>query len=365
METPYLQLNKSRLVNNLDRMQASANRKQVRLRPHLKTAKSIDVADMALKRGAEGVTVSTLLEAEYFADQGVKDIIYAVGMTPDKLGRVGRLIHRGIDLKIITDNLVVAEAIAECSREQNMRLPTLIELDCGDHRAGLSDQDEALISVAQKLNEADCYEGVLTHAGHSYGVSGAEEIAKIAHLEAECARQAVGRLAEAGIVSEIVSVGSTPTALADVDLTDVTEMRAGVYVFYDIDQYSRGVCDFQDLALMVVASVIGHNRQAGKILLDAGGLALSKDRSADHFAPDAGYGFLCDPRTGERLGNLAVNAVSQEHGHVSISDEEDYLKLPIGSKVGVFPIHACMTAAAYDQYHLLGSDEVWKRVNGW
>lgn len=365
METPYLQLDTDRLARNLDHMQAVASRKNVKLRPHLKTAKSVDVARMALERGASGITVSTLKEAEYFAAQDIKDIIYAVGMTPDKLVRAGQLIHQGVDLKIITDNLVVATAIADYSRVHDLAVPTLIELDCGDHRAGLAWQEEALLAVAQELDKMDCYRGVLTHAGHSYGVSGDSEIAKIALQEADCAVQAVDRLKDAGIHSEIVSVGSTPTALADVELTAVTEMRAGVYVFYDIDQYSRKVCRFQDLALMVVATVIGHNQQAGKVLLDAGGLALSKDRSADHFAPDAGYGYLCDPVTGERLGNLSVNAVSQEHGHVMISDEENYMKLPIGSKVGIFPIHACMTAAAYDHYQVKGLDEIWERVNGW
>ena len=371
METPYLLLNCEILERNLERMQKAADGKKVLLRPHLKTAKSADVAKLAKDKGAQGIAVSTLKEAEYFAEHGFLDIIYAVGMTPDKLERALALVERGVDLKIMTDNRIIAEAIIRFAGEKGRTLKTLIELDCGDHRAGITIEDPNFLQLAQDLDRAGCFAGVLTHAGHSYGRNTVEGIADIAAQEAACAVSAAEILRSNGIVAEIISIGSTPTALADVDLGRITEIRAGVYVFFDVDQYSRGVCRLDEIALCVVSTVIGHNRVAGKILIDAGGLALSKDLSADRFMPKAGFGLVCDFETGAQVGDLSVSAVSQEHGHIQVSDVTDYEALPIGAKVRVLPIHACMTAAAYEGYHLCnggisGTDASWwPRVNGW
>ncbi|RED54061.1 alanine racemase [Aestuariispira insulae] len=368
--TPFLLLDQQKLEANLDRMQQAANGKSVLLRPHLKTAKSLAVAEKAMARGAKGITVSTLLEAEYFFDGGIADIIYAVGMTADKLDRAMDLVRRGADLKIMTDNLVVAQAIADHGHRHGHCHKTLIELDCGDHRAGLLPEDPDLPQIAAMLESQGKggFAGVLTHAGHSYGENTPAGIEKIANEESDCARRAVAMVTNAGFEPGIVSIGSTPTALALGELDGVTEIRAGVYMFFDVDQMARGVCNISDLALSVVSTVIGHNRAAGKILLDAGGLALSKDRSADSNMAQAGYGLVCDLESGRRLDGLSVTAVSQEHGHVKVSDERDYVRLPIGAKIRILPIHACMTAAAYPHYHVLHSGKLvalWERVNGW
>ena len=134
-----------------------------------------------------------------------------------------------------------------------------------------------------------------------------------------------------------------------------------------MDQESRGVCRTSQIAMSVLCSVIGHNRAARKILLDAGGLALSKDRSADRFRPEVGYGQLCRA-DGSVIPDLYVTSVSQEHGHVKIRDESDYAQFPVGTQLRVLPVHACMTAAAYDHFNLIRKNEViesWDRVNGW
>ena len=117
----------------------------------------------------------------------------------------------------------------------------------------------------------------------------------------------------------------------------------------------------------MLASVIGHNRAAGKILLDAGGLALSKDRSADQFRPEVHYGQICDLH-GQPLPDLYVTSVSQEHGHVAVRTDGDFERFAIGCQLRILPVHACMTAAAYDYFNLIEGPEIlerWDRVNGW
>jgi D-serine deaminase-like pyridoxal phosphate-dependent protein len=123
-----------------------------------------------------------------------------------------------------------------------------------------------------------------------------------------------------------------------------------------------------DIAISVLATVVSHRRENRRILVDAGGLALSKDTSANDFLPDAGYGWVCDPVTTERIGDLRIARVDQEHGFVE-GDSLPYGLLPIGSRVRILPNHACMTAAAHREYLIVDEDDeiidTWDRANGW
>ena len=368
LPTPCLLLDKDKLMANILRMQARADDLGVRLRPHLKTLKSARAAQALIASGASGITVSTLKEAGYFLDHGFKDITYAVGMAPAKLAEVASLMARGADLKIITDNPEVGRFIAAEADKSNLNYKLLIEVDCGDKRGGLQPDSEELLQIAGIIgNSAAHFQGILSHAGHSYGVNNTSEIEKIAEQEREAVVHAATRLRAAGHQVDTVSVGSTPTALYARDLSGVTELRAGVYTVFDMDQQSRGVCETEEIAMSVLSSVIGHNRAAAKILLDAGGLALSKDRGADKFRPEVGYGQVCNP-DGSIIPELYVTSVSQEHGHVAVRDENDFELFPVGSYLRILPIHACMTAAAYDCFNIIQNgaiSEKWERVNGW
>ena len=145
-------------------------------------------------------------------------------------------------------------------------------------------------------------------------------------------------------------------------------MRPGVFVFNDLKQLSVGTCDRDGLALSVLATVIGHNRHKGHIILDAGALALSKDISAHDDHPEVGYGEVCDVESLNPFEDLYVNAVSQEHGIVPVGGEGQFDALPIGAKVRILPNHACITAAGYTHYEVLEGGEIterWDRVNGW
>ena len=371
LETPCLLLDRAVMEDNARRFLDIAKRHGVTLRPHLKTAKSIEVA-RRVTDGAAGapITVSTLAEAEYFAGAGFKDILYAVGLAPNKLARAVRImLEYGTSLKLVTDNVTLAEAAAAHAEGEGVDLEFLIEIDCGDRRAGLPPESEDLLVVAQRLGTCPriSLRGVMTHAGQSYGTKDPEEIARIAEDERAAVVRAAERLRAAGHAVDMVSLGSTPTVAFAKDLTGVTEVRCGVHVFFDLDQLGRGVCKPEDLALSVLASVIGHNRAAGTVLIDAGGLALSKDQGANQFLPDAGYGYVCDA-DGKRLEGLSVVGVSQEHGRVAVPDPAWYDRLPVGSLLRVLPNHACFTAAAYPAYQVLEDGEpkaVWTRVNGW
>ncbi len=352
--TPSLLLDRARLLRNLERMRAAVTRHGVALRPHCKTAKSVEVARLATA-GGDGITVSTIAEAEYFADAGFRDILLAVAVTPGKINRLAPLVGRGVRMMLLTDDVTVARVIAD----SGMR--ALIEVDCGEGRSGVSPDGEALLEVARALG--DSLAGVLAHAGQSYRVRGAAAFAEVAEQERSAVVTAADRLRAAGFPVDVVSVGSTPTALFAKHLDGVTEVRAGVYMFGDLFQAAIGSCTEDDIAVSVLASVIGHRRSDGVLLLDAGALALSKDRSTERTDRDAGFGIV---QAGPCRG--IVSSVYQEHGLATTTGTWPWGELPIGSRVRILPNHACLTAAAHDRYHVMDGEVVtdtWARCRGW
>jgi D-serine deaminase-like pyridoxal phosphate-dependent protein len=210
----------------------------------------------------------------------------------------------------------------------------------------------------------------MTYAGQGYASRSREELVRIAALEREIAVAAAGRLRAAGLPCPIVSVGSTPTLHYARSLESVTEARAGVYAFGDLVQAELGTCGIDDIAIGVIASVIGHNRQHGRVLIDAGFLALSRDRGTADLPVDWGYGAVCDPVTGDVIDGVTVSSTNQEHGIITArSSEIDFDRFAVGGRVRVLPNHACATAAAYERYFVTDGSErivdVWERVNGW
>lgn len=373
--TPALVVDVERLLRNIARMRAQiaqAPGSDVRLRPHLKTAKSIDVAQLVMDAPHGPITVSTLREAEYFASHGVRDILYAVGVAPAKLPRVLEIRRAGIDLCVVTDNLEAAGAIAVASRESGSPVPVLIEIDSDGHRSGIRhDDEEGLLAVARAIARGGCLRGVMTHAGGSYGSLTPAELAAAAEAERSRTLHAAAILRGHGFDAPEVSIGSTPTALGARDLTGITEVRAGVFTFFDLVMHGIGVCTVDDIALSVMATVIGHQRDKGWIIVDAGWMALSRDRGTAAQAVDQGYGLVCDLQ-GRPYGDLVVTGANQEHGIIAIrpGSNASLPDLPVGAAVRILPNHACATAAQHGEYLVVRGDDPaivgrWPRINGW
>ena len=368
LPTPALLLDRPRLERNAARMRDQVRRLGVTLRPHVKTSKSIEVLKILADGEDVPITVSTLAEARYFFDHGITDIMYAVGIAPVKLPEVAELIRAGCRLRIILDTVEAASAVRSFADAEGVPVEVLIEIDSDGHRAGIAPTDELLIVIGQRLGKS--LAGVMTHAGASYDCRTRPEFEAMAEQERDKTLEAAGRLRAAGLRCDIVSVGSTPTLHYGRSLEGVTEGRAGVYAFGDLVQAELGTCSIDDIAIGVLGSVIGHNRHHGRVLIDAGFLALSRDRGTSDLPVDWGYGAVCDPLTGERVAGVTVSSTNQEHGILTASSGEmDFLRFPVGSRVKILPNHACATAAAYERYYVTeGSDEItgtWERVNGW
>ncbi len=377
LPTPCLVVDRRILLRNIAAMDRAAARHGVALRPHMKTAKSIDVARLALNsaeagpaagRPGRGIAVSTLAEAEYFLGHDVTDILYAVGITPGKLEQVAKLNAAGAQMIVVTDDPGCASAIANFAAPMRV----LIEVDCGEGRGGLDPEDPALLDIAARLGPR--LAGVMTHGGHSYAGRSLSDMELVAEDERAAVVRAAERLAEAGHRVSMVSMGSTPTALHAAGLAGITELRAGVYMFGDLFQAQIGTHGDGDIALTVLASVIGGRKPqpgatAGRLLLDAGAVALSKDRGTAAVRNDLGYGLMLDILGQASFGRAVVTAVWQEQALVELDPAAAPQPLGVGSKVRILPNHACLTAAAHDRFFVVeGSDEVvavWPKVSGW
>ena len=372
IETPALVLDVAKLDRNVARLRGHLTSLGVAFRPHVKSAKSIEVARRLFSEGSGPITVSTLAEAEYFAAGGFTDITYAVGLGFEKIPRARALVARGVALSVLIDTPEQARALAEAARDGDAMPAVLIEIDCDGHRGGLLPDDPTIIAIADVLKDGGVeLRGVLTHAGESYGARGGAGLPEAAEGERAAVVAAARMLRGAGHDSPVVSVGSTPTAHFARNLDGVTEVRAGVFMFFDLVMHGIGVCDLDDIALSVVATVIGHRPEKGWILTDAGWMAMSRDRGTQRHPVDQGYGLVCDIE-GKPFGDVIVEDASQEHGIIKVRPGHDAAlpELPLGTRVRILPNHACATGAQHEAYKVVekGGREIaatWSRMRGW
>jgi D-serine deaminase-like pyridoxal phosphate-dependent protein len=372
LPTPCLILDEAKVRANVARMKSHLARLGVTFRPHLKTAKALDVARIAMISPAGPAMVSTLREAEYFAAGGVRDMIYGVGIAPAKLERVSAIRADGTDLAVILDSYEQAEAIADHVRMIGDRMPVLIEVDADGHRSGVAPSDAAtLTAIGRRLvNGGAALRGVLLHAGDSYSLSDPGVLADAAEAERRAAMTAAEILRSAGLPCPVVSVGSTPTARYARNLDGVTEVRAGVFMFGDLFQAGTTSVAIEDIAISVLATVIGHQRAKGWIIVDAGWMAMSRDRGTARQKIDQGYGLVCD-LSSRPYGDVIVADANQEHGIVALrrGSAAALPDLPVGSRIRILPNHACATGAQHDKYHVLDGTgavrAIWTRINGW
>ncbi|MFM7848938.1 MAG: DSD1 family PLP-dependent enzyme [Rubrivivax sp.] len=371
LETPAALIDVQRMQQNITRMQQRLDGLGVRFRPHVKTSKCLSVVQAQLAAGARGITVSTLKEAEQFFAAGIVDILYAVSIVPGKLAQVLALRQRGCDLKIITDSVEGAEAIVRFGREHGQALEVWIEVDVDGHRSGVLPDADALLTIGRVLHGGGMrLGGVMAHAGSSYDLDEPEALRRIAEQERAGTVLAADRLRQAGWPCPVVSVGSTPTALSAQSLSGVTEVRAGVYVFFDLVMHNIGVCSPQDLSLSVLTTVIGHQPEKGWAIVDAGWMAMSRDRGTQKQKQDYGYGQVCD-ETGTPIEGYVMGSANQEHGIVcrtGAADTDVARRFPVGRRLRILPNHACATGAQHPAYQAVlpdGQVQTWPRFYGW
>lgn len=370
LSTPALLLDDDRLARNIRRLAGHLAPFGAGFRLHAKTLKCVEVARRAMTTPEGPVAVSTLAEAEWFAERGIVDICYAVGIAPGKFERALALRERGVALSLLLDSVQAARALAEFGEARGHSFDVLLEVDSDGHRAGLAPDSPALVEAAGILAvHHQRVAGVLTHAGSAYDLAepSPQAFAALAGQECAAARAAARALRAAGHACPVVSVGSTPTALFGEDFSGVSEVRAGVYLTQDLVMAGLGVCAVEDIALSVLCTVIGRRGRDGALVTDAGWTALSRDAGlAGRFA-EFGYGLVSD-ENGHLLPALRVSETNQEHGIITAVPGASVPPLPVGTLLRILPVHACATASGFGTVHLCrGAEEKasWPRCRGW
>ncbi|WP_420456637.1 alanine racemase [Rubrivirga sp.] len=370
LPTPALLVDRARLAANLDAMQARADAQGVALRPHVKTHKSPAVARMQVERGARGITVATVDEAEAFADAGFDDVRLASPVVgPGKLERLAALAS-GTRISFTVDSVEGAHRASAAFAEAGRTAEVLIEVDPGYGRCGVEWDDRgALAELAAFAQGANALRlvGLLSHGGRAYGPAAAGESPddlrrRVMDAERDRVLDAAAFLVAEGALDPAtaeLSVGSTPGATvftnAERDGLTITEIRPGTYVFFDARQVALGAARLQDCALVCVGTVISKKRfddGTERVIIDAGKKALTSDSWPGH----ATFGeVLYSPRTMIAHPHAVVSALSEEHGWVDTPGGSIW---DVGDPVFVVPNHACVAVATRRQLYLVDGDEV-------
>lgn len=361
LQTPVLIVERKKFVQNCHRVLDHIARNNLSLRIHGKTCKSIDALKECCGGLPASITASTLDECEYYFNNGIQDIIYAVGMAPQKIQRVASLQKRGARIKILLDNMETANLLATARKIYDCQFNVMIEIDCDGHRSGLMPSDPELLGCAQIITQnGNHLAGVLTHAGSAYELSDptTDNFKILAEQETNAALQAASLLKKAGFPCPITSVGSTPTAIFGENWSGITEIRAGVFMFMDCVMVALNVCKPEDIALSVLCTVIGVRKKNEILIVDAGWSALSSDKGKE--GNIFGYGIVCNLE-GDIIPDLHLVSLNQEHGIIKNLSGRS---LTPGTMLRILPQHACATAHNFNKYVLYENNQfinIWQR----
>jgi D-serine deaminase-like pyridoxal phosphate-dependent protein len=368
LPTPALLLDLEVLERNLARMADKARALGVALRPHVKTHKCIEIGRMQREAGARGITVATLPEAHAFAAAGFDDITWAFPVVVGRLDEV-LLLARRITFRVLLESAEALEALGGAARTAGIAVHVWLEVDSGHHRSGVDPLAEASLALARRMvaEPGVVFDGLLTHAGHSYHARTREERAAIAERERAAMVEFAARLERDGVRVPALSVGSTPAMSAVQRLDGVSEVRPGNYAFYDFMQLANGVCAPADCAVTVLSSVVSHQPGADHVVVDAGALALSKDPGPHDPGLARGLGPVLRGLGGHELeASVQVQGASQEHGMVGGDGAADVEgRFRVGEKIRILPNHSCLTAAMFDEYHVVKGEDVVDRWKIW
>ena len=344
LDTPCLVIDLDIVERNARRMADAVAARGIALRPHVKTHKSVALARMQIEAGAVGITVGTLGEAEVMAEGGINDILLAYPLWADgqKGARLSALNERdGLRFAVGVDSVAGAERLASAVSGSTRPLRVAIELDPHYHRTGVDPATTG--ELAREVRDMGLEViGVFTHGGHVY--RGRDAVPEAAADEVGAIATAAESLRAAGIEPELLSAGSTPTALSAAT-EPVNEVRPGTYLINDRIQVHMGSCSPDGVAIAVAATVVS-DAAPGKFVINAGAKSLTKDMPPYL----TGYGFLPEYPEG------VLERLSDYHGEVRISDGAAAPR--IGDVVAVIPNHVCPVIDLFDSFLATRSGEI-------
>ena len=346
VDTPSVLVDEARLERNMLEIAQLAGQHGKRLRPHVKTHKTVEIAARQRELGAVGLTVAKLGEAEAYADAGFDDLLVCYPLVgPLKLARLAALAQR-VTASTVVENLDAARELSAAMLHAGVRLDVLVKLDVGMHRVGIPDRDVHGLAHAVAGLTGLRLRGVCIHEGSVYAEPDPARRRSVGRAQVQRLVRTADRLREHGLPIDVVSCGATPSFRDVIDIEGVTEVRPGNYVFYDATQVALGVVGPERCALSVLSTVVSRSaRDRG--IVDAGAKALSLDRGAHGLSLLDGYGRV--------LGrdDVRLESLSEEHGWLRVVGD---LPLTIGDRLCILPNHACAVVNNFDRLTVVRDD---------
>ncbi|KAM3838172.1 D-serine dehydratase-like [Diretmus argenteus] len=360
--TPALVVDVDIVKRNAQRMMERCENLGVQLRPHMKTHKTLECADIMTGGSRRCIVVSTLAEACFYADHGFDDILYAYSVPFDKVERCAALSERLSLFQVLLDHRDGLEQLRKRPLKDGRLWHVWLKLDCGNGRAGVLHSEPEALKLAQAISDTEGMEltGVYVHCGNTYNCRGVKQIQAVAQETTTFTLQFMEKLKAVGISCKS-SIGSTPSCSHPVkDMSQLSEVHPGNYTFYDMQQTVIGSCSLDDVAVRLLTRVIGHCPHRNQLLIDCGWTGLSLDGAGKL---PTGYAMI------EGHPNLKLLSMTQEHGRVEpISGPLDYSKYPLGSLLTLIPYHSCATAMMHPVYHIHSGGRLvgkWIPTRGW
>jgi D-serine deaminase-like pyridoxal phosphate-dependent protein len=356
LRTPKVLIEQSRVIANIERLQAAVTARGLRLRPHAKTHKSTRVARWQLDRGAVGICCAKLDEAKVFAENGIENIRLPYPLNPSNAPLLLTLQDQS-RISFIVDHLGVAQQWSELMQRHRRIAEVLIKVDVGFHRCGIDPNAPRVLDFIKSVNDLPGLKllGLLSHAGHGYNAKSELEMESIARAESRILSSLAKIAHSNGIAISEISVGATPTLRYSLNEESITELRPGNYVYCDRTQVGLGSASLDDCALTVLATIVSKPSE-NRIILDCGSKTLSSD-TARGMGDPKGYGLVFTDLAGTKPNySWIVERLSEEHAVVQL--ESKSTKLEPGDKVRIIPNHSCVVSNLVNEVCLVDGEKV-------
>eukprot|EP01080_Neovahlkampfia_damariscottae_P012282 gene12282-5865_t len=364
LETPSVLIDKQILIKNIKNMQKISNKHKLKLRPHIKTHKCVEIAKIQQQEGSVGISCSKHQEALVFLESGFNNITVTHPLIDEN--KILVLLQKSNDfdsnVNLTFDSMYGLSNIERVANKIKKKIPIFLKIDVGLNRCGVDPEDtEKINQIIEFIKNSQYLEfmGLISHAGNSYMAKDKEAVLEVAKKEIDILNTLHSKMLKKIFFKEI-SIGSTPTCLVSDYYKNITEIRPGNYVFNDKTPLRLDLIEKNEIALSVLSTVVSENQNY--YIIDSGSKTLTSD-SGGHGSSSDSFGdvFKLDdfPNKNEFL---KVNKLSEEHGWIS-KPKEKIDDFAIGSKCRIIPNHSCPISNLIDEFVIVENGMVidrWK-----
>jgi D-serine deaminase-like pyridoxal phosphate-dependent protein len=358
LNRPIILLNQKTVLNNIEKMVTKANKSNIKIRPHFKTHQSAQIGEWFKDFGIDSITVSSVAMAEYFANNGWKDISIAFPVNIREMNNINKLAKK-VQLHLLVES---SETINYLNKRLNNPVHVWIKIDAGYHRTGVLWNKRKtlfeLVSEIQNCNQMK-FKGLLSHSGNTYNANSRQKILQIYEETVSRLKKAQNNLLNAGFQKTEISIGDTPSCSLAKDFSAVNEIRPGNFIFYDVTQLNLGVCSEKQVAVGVACPVVAKHKDRKEIVIYGGAVHLSKEFFTDKTGIKI-FGLvaqLTKDGWSQTLKKSYVAGLSQEHGKIKTTNK--YLnQINVGDILIVLPVHSCLTVNLLKKYITLAGEEI-------